>query len=240
MTTTLILGVIVGAVLIWSGMVKRESPLRSSTRQHFIAMGLFILLLMAAVSVDEIYPWWSRFPKELLGAGGLILFLERTIRVVRARNFSGELVLDLGRISRQDLIVNLFAGLSLALLSVADIVTIVRWPVWAFRDVSLQVLGIAIAYAVLLQGVSRRSLKERGVFFGTGLLPWGEIRSFHWEKESASASMLVLHTKRRLPLFNIMTLSVRSEKAPALEELLRQHAIAPDGEAVGGPDPNPS
>jgi hypothetical protein len=150
------------------------------------------------------------------------------------------LLLDLGHVPAQDLILNLFAGLALASLALMDIVQITRFPIWAFRDISLQILGLSIAYAVLLQGLSRRGLNERGVFFGTGLLPWGAIKSFHWEKESATRSMLVLHKQTSLPMFGIMTLSVKSESAASIEEVLRQHAAVSASESVRVVEDNPA
>jgi hypothetical protein len=240
MNSTWIVGLILAGALIGGGLVKWKNPMRASTRQMSIIIGFSVLLMILAIWLDDLFHWWSKFPMELLGIAGLLLVVERTIRSLRARRLSGALLLDLGRVPLQDLIINLFAGLALVVLSVMDLIQLTRQPNWSFRSVSLQILCLSLAYAVLLQGLSRRNLNDRGVFFGTGLLPWETIHTFHWERESTTSSMLVLHKKTRLPLFDIMTISVKAGSVQSVEELLRHHAITPVSEPVTTVEEHPA
>lgn len=240
MNSTWIVGYILAGALIGGGLVKWKNPMRASTKQLSIIIGFFVLLMMIAISLDDLLHWWSKFPMEVIGIAGLLLVVERTLRSIRARRLSGALLLDLGRIPLQDIIINLFAGLALVFLGVMDLIQITRLPNWNFRSVSLQVLCLSLAYAVLLQGLSRRGLNDRGVFFGTGLLTWENILRFQWETESTTRSMLVLHKKTSLPLFNIVTISVKAESAQTVEELLRRHAIAPMSEPVNAAEEHPA
>ena len=224
MTLTWLVGYVLAAGLLWGGLSK-HNRLRSSSKQLSTVVGAFLLLLMIAITLDDLFSWWSKFPKELIGGFGILIILERTFRVVRAWRLGGTLLLDLGRIPLQDMIINLFAGIGLAWLAVMDIVGIVQIPHWAFRDISLQTLGLSISYAVLIQALSKRRLMEHGVFFGTGFSPWEGIASFGWEKESATSSTLVLHKRTTMPVLHFTSLSVKAELTAAVEEVLHQHSI---------------
>jgi len=233
MTLTLIVGYVLAAVLLWLGLSK-HTRLRSSSKQLSTVVGAFVLLLTIAITLNELFHWWSKFPKELLAGIGIIVFLERTVRLVRARTFGGALVLDLGRIPVQDMIINLFAGVGLAWLAVTDIIAIVQIPHWTIRDLSLQILGLSISYAVLIQALSKRSLKEQGVSLGTGFSPWGQIESYGWEKESVTSSTLVLHKRTSMPVLAFTALSIKAELIGAVEEKLHEHSI---NRVANGPRP---
>jgi hypothetical protein len=224
MALTWLVGYVLAAGLLWGGLSK-HNKLRSSSKQLSTVVGAFLLLLMIAITLDDLFNWWSKFPKELIGGFGILIILERSLRVVRARSLGGALLLDLGRIPLQDMIINLFAGIGLAWLAVMDIVGIVKIPHWAFRDISLQILGLSISYAVLIQALSKRRLVEHGVFFGTGFSAWEEIVSFGWEKESATSSTLVLHKRTTVPVLHFTSLSVKAELTGTVEEVLHQHSI---------------
>jgi hypothetical protein len=233
MTLTLLLGYVLAAGLLWVGLSKHYK-MRSSSKQLSAVAGAFLLLVMIAITLDDLFNWWSKFPKELMGAVGILIFLDRSVRLVRARTLGGAILLDLGRIPIQDMIINLFAGAGLAWIAVMDIVGIVQMPHWAFRDLSLQILGLSISYAVLIQALSKRKLMEHGVFFGTGFTPYEQIESFGWENESATSSTLVLHKRTTMPVLRFTALSVKTELTGGVEEVLHQHSITQSGE---GPKP---
>ncbi len=233
MALTWLVGYVLAAGLLWGGLSK-NTKLRASSKQLLTVAGGFVLLLMIALTLDELFDWWRRFPRELLGVIGIIIVLERSIRVIRANGRGGALLLDLGRMPIQDMIMNLFAGVGLAWVAVLDIVGIVKAPNWAFRDLSLQILGLSFSYAVLLQAFSKRKLQENGVFFGTGFCRWERIRSFGWEKESATSTNLVLHKRTPIPVLHFTTLSIKSELIGAVEDVLLKHSI---GRAEEGPKP---
>jgi len=224
-----LVGYVLAAGLLWGGISKR-TKLRSTSKQLSMVVGIFVLILMIALTLDELFDWWSKFPRELLGVLGLLIVLERSVRVVQTRNRGGALQLDLGRMPMQDMIVNLFAGVGLVWIATLDIVGIVQAPHWAFKDLSLQILGLSVSYAVLVQALCKRRLMERGVFFGTGFSPWEQLESFEWEKESATSTMLVLHKRKSMPVLHFTTLSVKSELIGAVEEILHQHSVARVGE----------
>jgi hypothetical protein len=189
-------------------------------------VGAFVLLLMIAITLDDLFNWWSKFPKELIGGIGILIVIERSVRLVGAQSRGGALLLNLGRIPMQDMILNLFAGVGLAWIAVIDIVGIVQLPHWAYRDLSLQILGLSVSYAVLIQALSKRRLMERGIFFGTGFSPWERFESFAWEKESATSSTLILHKRTTIPALHFTALSIKVELTGDVEEVLRQHSIA--------------
>jgi hypothetical protein len=224
-----IAGYILTGVLLWSGLSKRNSGSGSSSKQLFTLVGFLGLLIMIAWTLDDLFHWWERFPKEIIGILGVLLIIERCVRIILARKKSGLMLLELGRVPVHDMIISLFAAVALAWIAVMDIVEITRWLDWTFRDISLQIFGLSLSLAVLIQGVSKRGLMHCGVFYGTGLIRWEHLESFNWERESTKVSTLVLHKRTAMPVFNLMTLSVKSELAQAVEEVLRQHNITGNG-----------
>jgi hypothetical protein len=230
MSWILVAGYLLSALSIWIGFSSRFGAMKSSTKHLFAVIGFFVLLLMIGYTLDELFHWWSKFPKAVLGILGIVLILERTARITIARKRGGVLLLDLGRIPVPDMIINVFAGLGLAWFAMTDLLQIVH-GVWAFQDISLQILAVSVAFAVVIQGVGKRSMLDRGVFHGTGLSPWEEIVSFSWENESTTSSILVLHKRPKVPLFKLVTLSVKVEQTPEVEEILRQRKINRIGEA---------
>jgi len=225
MALTWLLGYVLAAGLLWGGLSK-HNKLRTSSKQLATVVGAFVLLLMIAITLDDLFGWWSKFPKELVGGIGILIIIERSVRLIRAQSRGGVLLLDLGRIPTQDMIINVFAGVGLAWIAVIDIVGFVQMPHWAFRDLSLQILGLSISYAVLIQALSKRRLMEHGIFFGTGFSPWEQIKSFTWEKESVTSSTLVLHKRTTMPVLHFTALSIKAELTAAAEEVLRQHSIS--------------
>ena len=229
MAWTWIAGYVLAGALLWVGLSKRKSDLRASSKQLFIVVGILGLLAMIAWTLDDLFHWWEKFPKVFIGVAGVLLIIERCVRIILARKKRGSMLLDLGRVPVHDMIISLFAAVALAWIAVMDLVEITRLPRWTFQDISLQIFGLSLSFAVLIQGVSKRGLMDRGVFYGTGLSRWERFESFSWERESTTMSTLVLHKRTTMPVFNLMTLSVKSELAQAVEEVLHQHNIMGNG-----------
>jgi hypothetical protein len=229
MAWTWIVGYILAGALLLSGLTKRKSDSRSSSKQLFVVVGILGLLMMIAWTLDDLFHWWERFPKEIIGVAGILMIIERCVRIILARKSRGSMLLDLGRVPVHDMIISLFAGVALAWLAVMDLVQITQRLHWTFQDISLQIFGLSLSFAVLIQGVSKRGLMDHGVFYGTGLTRWEHIESFSWERESTKVSTLVLHKRTTMPVFNLMTLSVKSELAEEVEEVLHQHNITGNG-----------
>jgi hypothetical protein len=226
-----VFGYLLSALSIWIGFSARFGGMKSSTKHLFAVIGFFVLLLMIGLTLDALFHWWSKFPKAVLGILGILIVLERIARITIARKRGGVLLLDLGRIPVPDMIINVFAGLGLAWFALSDLLQIVHGGVWTFHDISLQILGISISIAVMIQGVGKRSILARGVFHGTGLSAWEQIVSYSWERESTTSSILVLYKRPKVPLFKLVTLSVRVEQTPEVDEILHQHNISSIGQA---------
>ena len=233
MTWILLFGYLLAAVSIWIGVWGRFGSMKTSTKQLFAVIGVFVFLIMVGITLNEIFHWWDRFPRSILGFLGVIIVIERVERIVLARKQGGAQLLDLGRIPVPDMIINVFAGLGLAWFAVTDAMQITHAGLWTFGDISLQILGVSIAVAVLIQGIGKRRILEQGVFHGTGLIRWDRIESYTWEKESTTTSILVLHKQTRIPLFKLVTLSVEVEQMEEMEGLFREHAIRRVGEPEG-------
>ena len=229
MAWTWIAGYVLAGALLWVGLSKRKSDSRASSKQLFIVVGILGLLAMIAWTLDDLFHWWEKFPKVFIGVAGVLLIIERCVRINLGRKRSGLVLLDLGRLPVHDMIISLFAGVALAWITAMDLVWITQRLHWTFQDISLQVFGLSLSLVVLIQGVSKRGLMDRGIFYGTGLSRWEHIESFNWERESTTVSTLVLHKRTTMPVFNLLTLSVKSELAQAVEEVLHRHNIMGNG-----------
>ena len=218
-------GFVLAAVLIWIGLSKRVGTMRPSSRQVIAAAGFLLMLLMIAFSLDKAFGWWAKFPKVIIGALGVLVVLDRFVRVALLPGRGGNIVLDLGRIGGAEIIVNIVVALALAWYVMKDIADVVQLPGWKLEHISFQILGLSIALAVLIQGVSKRRFLEGGVFLGTSFLAWGKIESFGWEKESGTAATLVLHKHTPIPFLATANISVRLEQMKEVENILEQHNI---------------
>ena len=91
MALTWLLGYVLAAGLLWGGLSK-HNKLRASSKQLSTVVGAFVLLLMIAITLDDLFHWWSKFPKELIGGIGILIILERSCalfaRGVLAAHFS--------------------------------------------------------------------------------------------------------------------------------------------------------
>jgi hypothetical protein len=144
------------------------------------------------------------------------------------------MVLDLGRVPLQDVIINLVLAAALAWFEVSDIVTISHMPRWTFQYVSLQVLGLSLAYAVAVQGLVRRKIMERGLCYGTGFSRWEQFDGYDWERESVYSSTLLLR-KRSGRVFRFLILSVKVDSVHDVEAVLEQRGIGRIGKTSRHP-----
>lgn len=226
MAISWILGYIFAAILIWIGLSKHVGTMRPSFRQILAAAGFLLLILMIAFTTDKVFDWWVKFPKSAVGVLGILIVLDRFVRIAVLPGRGGNLLLDLGRIGGVEVIVNIVVALALAWYTLKDTSDIIQTPGWKFGDISYQMFGLAIALGVLIQGVSKRKLLENGVFLGTSFLAWGKIEHYSWEKDSGAAAVLVLHKRTGVPFFTTSVISVRIEHTKQIEEILQQHNIS--------------
>ena len=226
MEFTWLLGFVFAGVLIWIGLSRTIGTMKPSSRQVIAAAGFLMLLVMIAFSLDKAFGWWVKFPKIVVGIMGLLVVLDRFVRIAVVPGRGGNTLLDLGRIGGAEVIVNIVVALALAWYVMKGIADVIQVPGWNLEDISYQILGLSIALAVLIQGVSKRRLLEGGVFLGTSFLAWGKIKSFGWEKESGTAVTLVLHKRTTIPFFTTANISVRLEHMKQVEDILEQHNIA--------------
>jgi hypothetical protein len=226
-----VLGFVFAGVLIWIGLSKRVGTMRPSSRQIIAAAGFLLLLVMIAFSLDKAFGWWANFPKVIVGILGVLIMLDRFVRIALLPGRGGSVVLDLGRIGGAEVIVNIVVALALAWYVMKDIADVLQVPGWKLENISYQIFGLSIALAVLIQGVSKRRLLEGGVFLGTSFLGWSKIENFGWEKESGTSATLVLYKRTRIPFFTSANISVRLEQMKQIEDTLKQHDITRKGEA---------
>jgi hypothetical protein len=225
-----VLGFVIAAALIWVGLTKRVGKLKPSSRQIVAAAGFLLLLAMIALSLDKAFGWWEKFPKAIVGILGVLIVVDRFVRIALLPGRGGTTVLDLGRIGGAEVIVNIVVALALAWYVMKDIADIIQAPGWKLENISYQIFGLSIALAVLIQGVSKRRLLEGGVFLGTSLLAWSKIESFGWEEASGTATTLVLNKRTTIPFFTSTNISVRLEQMKQIEDIFGQHNIARQSE----------
>jgi hypothetical protein len=224
-----IFGYLLAVILIWIGLAGWGRGMKPTTQQLFLVVGSSLMVVMIVFTLGEAFNWWDKFPRSLIGAAGILIVLDRCVRITIGRKRGGPMLLDLGRVRGPDMMINLFTGAALTWFAVTDIVEIVPKIHWTFQDISFQIFGLSLAFAVVIQGVSKRRLVERGVFHGTGLSTWEKFEGFTWEKESTTSSTLVLHKRAKNPFFRLLTLTVRSEQLQDVEEVLLQHDIPRKG-----------
>jgi hypothetical protein len=225
-----VLGFVVAAALIWVGLTKRVGTLKPSSRQIVAAAGFLLLLAMIALLLDKAFGWWEKFPKAIVGMLGVLIVVDRFIRIALLPSRGGTTILDLGRIGGAEVIVNIVVALALAWYVMKDIADVIQAPGWKLENISYQIFGLSIALAVLIQGVSKRRLLEGGVFLGTSFLAWSKIESFGWEKASGTATTLVLNKRTAIPFFTSTNISVRLEHMKQIEDIFGQHNIARQSE----------
>ena len=231
MTWIWILGYLFAALLIWIGFSRQVGRVKASTKQLFVVFGFLVLLLMIGLSLEKQFQWWARFPKDIIGAVGILVVVDRLFRVTVIRWRSGALVLNLGKMQGIEMIINIALGVLLGYYIVKNMVGLIEAHPWTFADISYDVFGLSIAVAVIIQGVSGRALFERGVFHGTGLIAWEKINRYGWEKESGTSANLVLFKQTPSLFSSSVNLSVRAEQMKEIEDILHQHGIERVGEA---------
>jgi hypothetical protein len=231
MVIIFVLGFLFAGALIWIGLSRGVGTIRPSSKQVIAAAGFLLLLVMVALSLDKAFGWWEKFPKVIVGVMGILIMIDRFVRIAFFPSRGGNIVLDLGRIGGAEVIVNIVVALALAWYVMKNISDTIQVPGWKLENISYQIFGLSIALAVLVQGVIKRKLLEGGVFLGTSFLAWGKIESFNWEKESGTAAVLVLYKRTAIPFFNSSNISVRVEHMKQIEDILEQHNIGRKSES---------
>ncbi len=232
---TWILGILIGSILVFGGLSNRVTGLRASTKQLIAIMGFLVVVLAIAIMLDNMLHWWNRIPLELFGIVGVLIAGERTFRVVRSGRHNGAVVLDLGRVPVQDMIINLFLGAALAWFAVTDILAISHLSRWNLRYISIQILGLSLAYALFVQGLVKRKIMEQGLNYGTGFARWEQFERYDWERESVSSSTLLLHKRSSKLIFRLLILSIKAEHVQGVEEAIEHHNIMRIGGAPRRP-----
>jgi hypothetical protein len=226
-----ILGFVFAGIMIWIGLSKSVGNLRPSSRQVVAAAGFLLLLVMIIFSLDKAFGLWAKFPRIVVGILGVLIVLDRFVRIAVLPGRGGNMIVDLGRIGGAEVIVNIVVALALAWYVLKDIGDIVQMPGWKLENISYQVFGLSIALAVLVQGVSKRRVLQGGIFLGTSFLAWSKIERFDWEKESGTAATLVLFKRTPIPFFTSTSVSVRLDQMKQLEDIMEQHNITRKAEA---------
>ena len=213
--------------------LSRQTRFKVASKQVFVGLGFFVLIAMTAVVLDAQYHWSQNVPEVSLAILGCVIVLYRAIGIGRHRLRGGALLLDLGRVPIGEFLIEIIVAGALAANAVIDGARAVQTEGWTINDISFAVLELSVALAVFAQGVLKRGVRERGVFHGTGLIPWEKIDSFAWEGGKSKSQTLVLQKQSSIAMLRTVTLSIDAEQVDAVEQLLRQHNIVPAG---GVPD----
>jgi hypothetical protein len=140
-------------------------------------------------------------------------------------------LVDLGRVPIGEFLIEIVVAGALAGNALIDGASAVRTPDWTINDISFEVLELSVAFAVFVQGIIKRSVRQNGIFHGTSLIPWEKIQGYSWEGLKGDSRTLVLQKESSIAMFRTVTLSVKSEHVEAVEGYLREHRIAPAREA---------
>jgi hypothetical protein len=224
-----IVGYLFAVTLIMLGFSK-WTKLKVASKQIFVGLGFFVLIAMTAVVLDEQYHWSKGVPELSLAILGCAIVLYRAIGIVQLRLRGGAVVLDLGRVPIGEFLIEMIVAGALAANALIDGVRAVQAPAWTINGISFEVLELSVAFAVFVQGVTRRSVRERGIFHGTGLIPWEKMDSFAWEGWKGKYQTLVLQKQSSIAMLRTVTLSIHADRADAVEQLLRKHNIVLAGE----------
>jgi hypothetical protein len=219
------LGYIFALLMIVVGLSKSIGTMRPSTRQVVAATGFLMLLLMIAFSLDKAVSWSDVVPKLTVGVLGIIILIDRCVRVMIVPRKGGAILLDLGHIGGFEVIINLAVALALGWYVVKNALEAMQNPMWKMADIAYQVFGFSVAVAVLIQAAGKRKLVQHGVFLGTSLLRWKNIESYGWEKESGAAPVLVLNRRAALPFLGATNISIRPDQMKSAENILVQHGV---------------
>jgi hypothetical protein len=148
-------------------------------------------------------------------------------------------LLDLGRVPVGEFSIEIIVSAALAGNALIDGASAIRSPEWTINDISFEVLELSVAFAVFVQGILKRSVRERGIFHGTGLITWERIEGYSWEGLKGDSQTLVLQKQSSVALLRTVTLSVKSEQVEAVEQHLRGHNIVSASETLKGTPGNP-
>jgi hypothetical protein len=229
-----VVGYLFAVVLIGVGLSKR-SKLKVAYKQIFVALGFFIVIAMTALVLEDLYHWSERFPNVLLAILGCFIVLYRGFSILRHWTRSGAIVLDLGRVPASEFAIEMIVAAALAANAIIDGVKEINTSGWAIDDISFEVLELSVAFAVFIQGILRRNVRQKGIFHGTGLIPWERIESYAWEGQKGKWVTLILQKQSPVALLRTVTIAVGTEQVEALENLMKQHNVAASGEPPAAP-----
>ena len=224
-----IVGYLFAVVLIGVGFSK-QTRLKVAYKQIFVALGFFVVIAMTALVLDDLYHWSERFPNVLLAILGCFIVLYRGFSILRHWIRGGAIVLDLGRVPTSEFAIEMIVAVALAANAIIDGVKEISTSGWVIDDLSFEVLELSVAFAVFVQGLLRRNVREKGIFHGTGLIPWGRIESYAWEGQKGKWWTLILQKQSSIALLRTVTMSVGTGHVEALETLMKQHNVAASGE----------
>jgi len=225
-----VVGYLFAAVLIGLGFSKR-TRLKVAYKQIFVALGFFVVIAMTALVLDDLYHWSERFPNVLLAILGCLIVLYRGFSIFRHWIRGGAIVMDLGRVPTSEFLIAIIVAVALAANAIIDGVKKINTAGWAIDDISFEVLELSVAFAVFVQGLLRRNVREKGIFHGTGLIGWEKIEGYAWEGQRGKWLTLILQKKSPIALLRTVTMSVGTEQVEALENLMKQHNVAPSSES---------
>ncbi len=217
-------GYLFAIALIVLGL-SRQTRFKTASKQVFIGLGFFVLIAMTAIVLDSLYNWSQHVPDVWMAILGVAIVLYRAFGILRHRLRGGALLIDLGRVPIGEFLIEIIVAGALAANALIDGAKAMESPEWSIDDISFEVLELSVAFAVFVQGVLRRSVMEKGIFHGTGLIPWDKIDSFAWEEVRGNARTLILQKQSSLAMLRTVTLSVNAGQVEAVEQLLRQHNV---------------
>jgi hypothetical protein len=226
---TWVLGYLFAAILIGLGLSK-GTRLKVASKQIFVAVGIFVLIAMTALVLDDLSHWSERFPNVSLAILGCLIVLYRGFSILWPWSRGGSILLNLGRVPASEFVIEMIVAAALAANAIIDGVKEINTSGWVIDNISFEVLELSVAFAVFVQGILRRNVREKGIFHGTGLVPWEKIESYGWEGQKGRWLTLILQKQSPVALLRTVTLSVSTEHVEALEKLMKQHNVAAPGE----------
>ncbi|MBM4160299.1 MAG: hypothetical protein FJ217_04275 [Ignavibacteria bacterium] len=222
-------GYLFAIALLFLGL-SRQTRFKIASKQVFVGLGFFVLIAMTAILLDARYHWSQNIPEISLAVLGCFIILYRAVGIVRHRLRAGAMLVDLGRVPIGEFLIEIIVAGALAANAVIDGLRALKAPEWTLNDISFEVLELSVAFAVFVQGVMKRSVREHGIFHGTGLIPWARIDSYTWEGGRGGSQTLVLQKQSSIAMLRTLTLSVDADRVEAVEQLLQEHNVLPAGE----------
>jgi hypothetical protein len=213
--------------------VHNQEPARSTPIGLQILRGLWMLLPVIWLAAWIVYKnqpeshrwdWVDRFtPLAVL----LYYVVPSFASPFRRRKWAGSLLLSLGRatVGRIFLILGVVLVLLGILLGIHELMTAHPASHYAtdrfYSDLGTLSFGIFII--LLADGTSRREIREKGIWTGSGLWRWDQIASYQWAGERGN--ILRISQKSgplRLP-FETWGWRIRPDRKDAVDRIFAEH-----------------